>query len=57
MMHTRSLSMITLAAGLGMASTAWAQLELPQPSPSAKVSQRVGLTDIAVWTRPREASA
>jgi hypothetical protein len=30
------------------APAARAQLELPQPSPAAKVSQRVGLTDIAV---------
>ncbi|MEW5849589.1 MAG: DUF2911 domain-containing protein [Myxococcota bacterium] len=30
------------------AAPALAQLELPQPSPGAKVSQRVGLTDISV---------
>ena len=36
-------------AALGVAATpALAQLELPAPSPAASVSQRVGLTDIAV---------
>ena len=30
------------------AATAWADLELPAPSPAAKVSQRVGITDVSV---------
>jgi hypothetical protein len=39
---------VAVAVVAGFASQARAQLELPQPSPKASVSQRVGLTDISV---------
>lgn len=38
------LALLAIAAP----ATVWAQPELPQPSPAAKVSQQVGVTDIAV---------
>jgi hypothetical protein len=45
-MHSRALSLCLL---LVVATPAWAQqLELPRPSPAAKVAQTVGLTDITV---------
>ena len=34
---------VTLSAG-----SAWADLELPAPSPAAKVAQRVGITDVSL---------
>lgn len=42
------LSKLLLAVALTAASPALAQLELPAPSPAAKVMQRVGLTDVTV---------
>jgi hypothetical protein len=46
---SRGLSLVLLLNGLLATASARAQtLELPRPSPAAKVSQRVGLTDIAV---------
>lgn len=39
---------LLLGLSLLSAAPAFAQLELPAPSPAAKVSQRVGLTDISV---------
>jgi hypothetical protein len=48
-MKTRSFALATLALASTMfAGAARAQLELPQPSPKATVSQRVGLTDISI---------
>lgn len=52
-MHVSALSPRRLAAVLAtsaslFASAAWADLELPAPSPAAKVSQRVGITDISL---------
>src|SRR5689334_1734859 len=41
----RSIVFATVALA---APSAWAQLELPAPSPAAKVMQRVGLTDISL---------
>ncbi len=44
-----TLSRIALAASFSLfAATAWADLELPAPSPAAKVAQRVGITDISL---------
>ncbi len=40
---------LTVAASLTLGATAaWADLELPAPSPAAKVAQRVGITDISL---------
>ena len=39
---------VALIAALTIASPAMAQLELPAPSPAAKLTQRVGLTDVTV---------
>ena len=48
-MKTTRLPAIAILAVASLGSLAGrAQLELPAPSPAAKVSQRVGLTDIAV---------
>ena len=41
-------SVVALAAVVGLAQQPPPQLELPRPSPGAKVSQTVGLTDITV---------
>jgi hypothetical protein len=44
----KNLSLIGVLSLALFSTTANAQLELPQPSPAATVSQRVGLTDISV---------
>jgi hypothetical protein len=43
-----SISLGAVAASLLFASSASAQLDLPRPSPSAKVSQVIGLTEVTV---------
>lgn len=43
-----SISLGAMAASLLFASSASAQLDLPRPSPSAKVSQVIGLTEVTV---------
>jgi hypothetical protein len=52
MIRLRSIAIrltLALAATAALpAATAWADLELPAPSPAAKVSQRVGITDISL---------
>ena len=48
----KKISLLFVTAMLGVAFTGMAQ-ELPQPSPAAKVEQRVGLTDITIeYSRP-----
>lgn len=50
----KQLTLILLVLVLGLFSIQWAQdLQLPQPSPSAKVFQAIGLTDVEiVYHRP-----
>lgn len=47
-MKTTTLAALALCAAATLSTDARAQLELPAPSPAAKVMQRVGLTDITV---------
>lgn len=48
-----TIKSIVLSAGLFAATSLSAQLETPQPSPTATVTQKVGLTDITVeYSRP-----
>ena len=44
----RRLAAVVTTSVTLLAGSAWADLELPSPSPAAKVSQRVGITDISL---------
>lgn len=47
------MKLLSLAFGLLLAGAAQAQLQLPQPSPLAKVTQTIGLTDVTLeYSRP-----
>jgi hypothetical protein len=52
-MKTRNVTVTAVAAALLLASSAFAQLDLPRVSPKATVSQTVGLTDVTItYCRP-----
>jgi hypothetical protein len=52
-MKYRHISLITLLALIVFSSKGFSQIELPAPSPTATLSQKVGLTDVTItYSRP-----